>query len=194
MTQYLLKLTVGARDNAMQKTRSRGARFICPITRDRRRESFGSEAVECRKTLERFSRYRERFKWLIDQCGEFREVCQDYEDCLEAMENQGKTPGSKELVAEYREIQKELDEEMLLWLTDDCFYRVLGRFPGDAGRIMWLIRNREEFRDLCRSYDNCLSSIEDMRNSHDDSVRRVAEFQATLQKLDGEIGSRLESS
>jgi hypothetical protein len=180
----------------MHETCSRRGRFLGIFKQNRCGESIGPGAPVYGKTLERFSRYRERFKWLIDHCEEFREVCRDYEGRLGAMENVHKSPGGSEerLVAEYRETQKKLDEEMIPWLTDECFYRVLGRFPGAGGRIMWLIRNCEEFRDLCRSYDNCLNSIEDMRNSTGDFGGRVAEFQVTLQKLDCEIGARLESS
>jgi hypothetical protein len=66
---------------------------------------------------EQFPHLRDRVACLFERDDVFRELCEDYETCAEALARQ---PASEGLRREYSALQLRLETELLRFLTEDA--------------------------------------------------------------------------
>ncbi|HSQ86916.1 MAG TPA: hypothetical protein VLM43_19590 [Desulfobacterales bacterium] len=70
--------------------------------------------------LKRFPKHKESAKRLFKESDKFQDMCEDFESCNKALDhwNQSKQEIAAERRAEYAAIIQELEEEILLELTE----------------------------------------------------------------------------
>jgi hypothetical protein len=129
-----------------------------------------------RPVVEKFPELGNRILWLARNSEDFREICSDYKECLDALNNSEISGNGGNLVDELGELLESLEDEIRPWLSiGEQFGPVLERFAGDRDRIMRLIRFNPDFRELCQDYLEAMEKW--LRRSNECFMERLQKLQ-----------------